>query len=45
MLNQFNWRYEALARLLAGKDIRENDVPTWFWTYQPEHFDKARVNE
>ena len=44
MLDQFSWRYEALDRLLAGEDIREDDVPTWFWTFQPEHFDKEHVN-
>ncbi|MGI4736854.1 MAG: plasmid pRiA4b ORF-3 family protein [Janthinobacterium lividum] len=43
-LDQFSWRYESLARLLAGEDIREDDVPTWFWTYQPEHFDKGQIN-
>ena len=43
-LGQFSWRYEALDRLLAGKGIREDDVPTWFWTFQPEHFDKNHVN-
>lgn len=42
--NQFSWRYEAPDRLLAGKDIREDDVPTWFWTFQPEHFDKGLIN-
>ncbi len=26
-LDQFSWRYEALDRLLAGEDIREDDVP------------------
>ena len=44
-LDQFGWAYEARDRLLAGEDIREDDVPTWFWTFRPEHFDKARVNE
>ena len=44
-LDQFSWAYEARDRLLAGEDIRDDDVPTWFWTFQPEHFDKARVNE
>lgn len=29
-LNQFSWAYEARDRLLAGEDIREDDVPTWF---------------
>jgi len=43
-LDQFTWRYEALDRLLAGEDIREDDVPTWFWTYRPEHFDKDHIN-
>jgi len=43
-LDQFSWRYEALDRLLAGEDIRKDDVPTWFWTFQPEHFDKDEVN-
>ncbi|TDN36967.1 hypothetical protein E4631_19945 [Hymenobacter sp. UV11] len=37
-LDQFSWRYESLDRLLAGEDIREGDVPTWFWTYRPEGF-------
>ena len=44
-LDQFSWRYESLDRLLAGENIFEDDVPTWFWTYRPEHFDKAQVNE
>ena len=44
-LDQFGWAYEARDRLLAGEDIREDDVPTWFWTYRPEHFDKSLVNE
>ncbi len=43
-LDQFSWAYEARDRLLAGEDIREDDVPTWFWTFQPEHFDKTQVN-
>ena len=43
-LDQFSWAYEARDRLLAGEDIREDDVPTWFWTYRPEHFDKGPVN-
>jgi hypothetical protein len=43
-LDQFSWRYEALDHLLAGEDIREDDVSTWFWTYRPEHFDKDHVN-
>ena len=43
-LDQFSWAYEAHNRLLAGEDIREDDVPTWFWTYRPEHFDKGQVN-
>ena len=43
-LDQFSWRYEALDRLLADEDLREDDVPTWFWTYRPEHFDKEQVN-
>ena len=43
-LDQFSWAYEAHDRLLAGEDIREDDVPTWFWTYRPEHFDKGQVN-
>ena len=43
-LDQFSWAYEAHDRLLAGEDIREDDVPTWFWTYRPEHFDKDHVN-
>ena len=44
-LDQFSWAYEAHDRLLAGEDIREDDVPTWFWTYRPEHFDKDQVNQ
>ena len=32
-LDQFSWAYEARDHLLAGEDIREDDVPTWFWTY------------
>ena len=44
-LDQFSWAYEARDRLLAGEDIREDDVPTWFWTYRPELFDKGQVNE
>ena len=44
-LDQFSWQYEAQDRLLAGEDIREDDVPTWFWTYRPEHFDKGLVNQ
>ena len=44
-LDQFSWAYEARDRLLAGEDIREDDVPTWFWTFRPEHFDKGQVNE
>lgn len=44
-LNQFSWRYEALHRLLAGEDIREADVLTWFWTFELEHFDKDHVNQ
>lgn len=44
-LDQFSWAYEAHDRLLAGEDIREDDVPTWFWTYRPEHFDKGPVNK
>jgi hypothetical protein len=43
-LDQFSWRYESHDHLLAGEDIWENDVPTWFWTYQPEHFDKDYIN-
>ncbi|WP_345125916.1 plasmid pRiA4b ORF-3 family protein [Hymenobacter antarcticus] len=44
-LDQFSWAYEAQDRLLAGEDIREDDVPTWFWTYRPEYFDKELVNQ
>ena len=44
-LDQFSWAYEAQDRLLAGESIRGDDVPTWFWTYRPEHFDKGLVNE
>ena len=44
-LDQFYWSYEARDRLLAGENIFDDDVPTWFWTYRPEHFDKGRVNE
>ena len=44
-LDQFSWSYEALDWLLAGENIFEDDVPTWFRTYQPEHFDKGQVNE
>ena len=44
-LDQFSWAYEAHDRLLAGEDIREDDVPTWFWTYRPEHFDWEQVNQ
>lgn len=44
-LDQFSWSYEALDRLLAGENILEDDVPTWFWTFQPEHFDRRQVNE
>ncbi|MBC6700155.1 plasmid pRiA4b ORF-3 family protein [Hymenobacter puniceus] len=44
-LDQFSWQYEAQDRLLAGEDIFEDDVPTWFWTYRPEHFDKGLVNQ
>ena len=29
-LDQFGWAYEARDRLLAGEDIREDGVPTWF---------------
>ncbi|GAB2798399.1 MULTISPECIES: plasmid pRiA4b ORF-3 family protein [Hymenobacter] len=43
-LDQFSWSYEAVDRLLAGENIFADDVPTWFWTYRPEHFDKAQVN-
>lgn len=43
-LDQFSWAHEAHDRVLAGEDIREDDVPTWFWTYRPEHFDKDHVN-
>jgi len=31
--------------LLAGEDIREGDVPTWFWTFRLEQFDKDLVNQ
>jgi len=44
-LDQFSWRFEALDRLIAGENIFADDVPTWFWTYRPEHFDKEQVNE
>ncbi|OGX89629.1 hypothetical protein BEN47_19595 [Hymenobacter lapidarius] len=44
-LDQFSWAYEARDRLLAGEDIREDDVPTWFWTFRPEHFGKQQVNQ
>ena len=44
-LDQFSWRYEAQDCLLAGEDIRKDDVPTRFWTFRPEHFDRAPVNE
>ena len=37
--------YETRSRLLAGEGIREDDVPTRFWTHRPEHFDKGLVNE
>ena len=45
MLDQFSWAYEAHDRLLTGGDIREDYVPTWFWTFQPEHFDKGQINQ
>ncbi|WP_345124182.1 plasmid pRiA4b ORF-3 family protein [Hymenobacter antarcticus] len=44
-LDQFSWAYEAHDRLLAGEDIREDDVPTWFWTYRPEHFDIGSLHQ
>ena len=44
-LDQLSWRYEAFDRRLAGEDIREDDVPTWCWTFRPEHFDQEQVNE
>ena len=31
--------------MLAGENIFDDDVPTWFWTYRPGHFDKGQVNE
>lgn len=43
--DQFSWSCEALDRLLAGENISEDDVPSWFWTYRPEHFDKELVND
>jgi hypothetical protein len=43
-LDQFSWSYDALERLLAGENILDDDMPTWFWTYRPEHFDKGHVN-
>lgn len=30
-LDQCSWRYEAFDRLLAGKDLRAEDGPTWFF--------------
>lgn len=29
-LDQFRWRCKAHDHLLAGEDIRQDDVPTWF---------------
>ena len=43
-LDQFSWSFEALDRLLVGENIFEDDVPTWFWHYRPEHFDREQVN-
>jgi Plasmid pRiA4b ORF-3-like protein len=44
-LDQFSWSFEAVDRLLAGENIFEDDVPTWFWNYRPEHFDREQVNQ
>ncbi|WP_019949534.1 IS1096 element passenger TnpR family protein [Hymenobacter aerophilus] len=44
-LDQFSWSYEAVERLLAGENIFDDDVPTWFWTYRPEYFDRKKVNQ
>lgn len=44
-LDQFSWSFEALNRLIAGENIFEDDVPTWFWTFRSEHFDKGQVNQ
>lgn len=44
-LDQFSWSYEAVERLLSGENIFDDNVPTWFWIYRPEHFDRKQVNQ
>lgn len=43
--DQVSWADEAHDHLLAGEDIREDDVPAWFWTCRLEHFDGDQVNQ
>lgn len=44
-LEQFMWAEDLLERLVNGENVLDDDVPGWFWTFHPERFDRARVNQ
>ncbi|GAA4419130.1 plasmid pRiA4b ORF-3 family protein [Nibrella viscosa] len=46
-LDQLSWQRDLITCLLEREPIEEQDldVPDWFWTYRPEHFDRATINQ
>lgn len=41
----YDWLDTLVKRLQAGENPLEDNVPTWYFTHRPEHFDRDKINE